>query len=110
LQPRLGQPELRSSLRGRLAAVRRDRAHRTDQPRHHQADRHERRAQIMAASRRRLSSIGRPSPWVYVFLAVILLGSIFPIYWSLLIGSGDSSTLNDPNKSWWPGGNFLSNA
>ena len=50
--------------------------------------------------RRRLSSIGRPNPWVYAFLAVVLLGSIFPLYWSLLIGSGDSSTLNDPNKSW----------
>ena len=60
--------------------------------------------------RRRLTSIGRPSPWVYAFLAVVLLGSIFPLYWSLLIGSGDSSTLNDPNKSWWPGGNFLGNA
>ncbi|MEO7122409.1 MAG: carbohydrate ABC transporter permease [Lacisediminihabitans sp.] len=60
--------------------------------------------------RRRLSAVGRPNPWVYVFLAVVLLGSVFPIYWSLLIGSGDSSTLNDPNKSWWPGGNFLSNA
>jgi cellobiose transport system permease protein len=61
-------------------------------------------------SRHRFTSIGRPTPWVYFFLAIILLGSIFPLYWSLLIGSGDSSTLNDPNKSWWPGGNFLSNA
>jgi cellobiose transport system permease protein len=61
-------------------------------------------------SRRKLTATGRPSPWVYFFLAIILLGSIFPLYWSLLIGSGDSSTLNDPNKSWWPGGNFLSNA
>ncbi len=60
--------------------------------------------------RRRLTALGRPTPWVYVFLAVVLFASVFPIYWSLLIGSGDSSTLNDPNKSWWPGGNFLSNA
>lgn len=60
--------------------------------------------------RRRVGAIGRPTPWVYAFLAVVLLASVFPIYWSFLIGSGDSSTLNDPNKSWLPGGNFLSNA
>jgi cellobiose transport system permease protein len=61
-------------------------------------------------SRRKLTVLGRPTPWVYVFLAVVLFSSVFPIYWSFLIGSGDSSTLNDPNKSWWPGGNFLANA
>lgn len=66
-------------------------------------------ASIVSGRRRRLTAIGRPTPWVYVFLAVVLFASVFPIYWSLLIGSGDSSTLNDPNKSWWPGGNFLGN-
>jgi cellobiose transport system permease protein len=48
--------------------------------------------------------------WVYVGLGVVILGSLFPFYWSLLIGSGDSSTINDPNMSWLPGGNFLENA
>jgi cellobiose transport system permease protein len=60
--------------------------------------------------RRRPRSIGRPGFLVYGFLAVIMIASVFPLYWSLLIGSGDSSTVNDPNMSWWPGGNFLKNA
>jgi len=43
-------------------------------------------------------------------LSVVLVASLFPFYWSFLIGSGDSFTINDPNMSWWPGGNFLENA
>ena len=61
-------------------------------------------------SRGRFLAIGRPSPIVYAFLAVVMFASVFPLYWSFLIGSGDSSTINDPNMSWWPGGNFIANA
>ncbi|MDN3311422.1 carbohydrate ABC transporter permease [Microbacterium oryzae] len=52
----------------------------------------------------------RPGFWVYAGLAVVLIASVFPLYFSFLIGSGDSSTLRDPNKSWIPGGNFIANA
>jgi len=52
----------------------------------------------------------RPGWFVYGCLGVVLLGSIFPFYWSLLIGSGNSYTIRDPNMSWLPGGNFFSNA
>ena len=62
------------------------------------------------APRRRVHALGRPNPVVYVFLAVVMVASVFPLYWSFLIGSGDSSTINDPAMSWWPGGNFLANA
>ena len=48
--------------------------------------------------------------WVYAGLAVVTISAVFPYYWSFLIGSGDSSTLNDPNMSWIPGGNFIANA
>ena len=48
--------------------------------------------------------------WVYVGLGVVVASAIFPYYWSFLIGSGDASTINDPNMSWIPGGNFLANA
>ncbi|WP_448002509.1 carbohydrate ABC transporter permease [Agromyces bauzanensis] len=48
--------------------------------------------------------------WVYAGLGVVLISSLFPFYWSFLIGSGDSSTINDPDMSWIPGGNFLANA
>ena len=61
-------------------------------------------------SRGRFLAIGRPSPIVYAFLAIVMFASVFPLYWSFLIGSGDSSTINDPNMSWWPGGNFIANA
>lgn len=48
--------------------------------------------------------------WVYAGLGAVLLAAVFPFYWSFLIGSGDASTLNDPNMSWIPGGNFFANA
>ncbi|MFT3797798.1 carbohydrate ABC transporter permease [Microbacterium sp.] len=52
----------------------------------------------------------RPGWFVYGCLGVVLLASIFPFYWSLLIGSGTSYTIRDPHMSWIPGGNFFSNA
>jgi cellobiose transport system permease protein len=52
----------------------------------------------------------RPGSVVYGFLAIFLVASVFPLYWSFLIGSGNAGTLNDPNFSWVPGGNFLANA
>lgn len=52
----------------------------------------------------------RPGFWVYAGLGVVLAASLFPLYFSFLIGSGDASTLRDPNRSWIPGGNFLDNA
>ena len=52
----------------------------------------------------------RPGWIVYASLGAVLLASVFPFYWSLLIGSGDSSTIRDANRSWIPGGNFFTNA
>lgn len=65
-----------------------------------------------AQRRKNLSkrSIGRPSWVVYALLAAILVGFLFPFYWSFLIGSKDAYALRDPNMSWLPGGNFFSNA
>lgn len=48
--------------------------------------------------------------WVYAGLGVVVVAALFPYYWSFLIGSGDSTTINDPNMSWIPGGNFIANA
>lgn len=48
--------------------------------------------------------------WVYAGLGVVFVASLFPFYWSFLIGSGDASTINDPDMSWLPGGNFIANA
>jgi len=63
---------------------------------------------IWPASRRKFSR--GPGSLAYAFLAVVIIASVFPLYWSLLIGSGDSSTINDPTMSWIPGGNFFANA
>ncbi|MBT2500091.1 carbohydrate ABC transporter permease [Agromyces sp. ISL-38] len=65
-----------------------------------------------AATRRRAKAVrgSRPGWFVYSALAIVLGSAIFPFYWSFLIGSGDASTIRDPNMSWWPGGNFLDNA
>lgn len=64
-----------------------------------------------ARGRRRTRIRGmRPGFWTYASLGVVLLASLFPLYFSFLIGSGDASTLRDPDKSWIPGANFLRNA
>ncbi|WP_029151120.1 carbohydrate ABC transporter permease [Microbacterium indicum] len=58
---------------------------------------------------RRIRGI-RPPWWIYGMLVAVVLASLFPLYFSFLIGSGDSSTLRDPNRSWIPLGNFFANA
>jgi len=65
---------------------------------------------VRAAGRPRFRRLGRPRLRIYVFLGAVVLGSVFPLYWSLIIGSGDSTTLYDQDKSWLPGANFLANA
>ena len=60
--------------------------------------------------RRRAIRGSRPGWFVYGVLAIVLGGSLFPFYWSFLIGSGDASTIRDPDMSWLPGGNFIDNA
>ena len=71
-------------------------------PAHKTSRRARRRAKAIAAN--------KPSTLGYVFLVVVILASLFPLYWSFLIGSGDSSTINKQDVDWMPGGNFLSNA
>lgn len=67
---------------------------------------------LPARGRRRPRAVrgSRPGWFVYAALGAVLLASVFPFYCSLLIGSGDASTVRDPNMSWIPGGNFLANA
>lgn len=52
----------------------------------------------------------RPGFLAYGLLSAVVLAAAFPLYWSILIGSGDAYTINDPNMSWIPGGNFFANA
>lgn len=64
------------------------------------------------APRRRPRAVrgSRPGWFIYGCLGIVLLASIFPFYWTLLIGSGTAYTIRDPNMSWIPGGNFFANA
>jgi cellobiose transport system permease protein len=50
----------------------------------------------------------RPGFVVYGVLIVVFISAAFPLWWSFIIGSGDSSSLR--NRPWWPGGNFIDNA
>lgn len=60
--------------------------------------------------RRNLENGQRPGWKAYGFLIAVMLGSMFPLYWSFLIGSGDASTITRRDIVWWPGGNFIDNA
>ena len=72
------------------------------------------RAPEPAPSRRRLTrnAIRRSqaSPVAYTFLIVVLLASVFPLWWSFVIGSKDATAINSGGVSLLPGGNFLANA
>lgn len=52
----------------------------------------------------------RPGFWTYGLLLAFLLGSLFPLYWSFLIGSYDATVVNRGLPPLIPGGNFLANA
>lgn len=52
----------------------------------------------------------RPGFLVYGSLAAVVLGGMFPLWWSLLIGSHHSTILAETSFPWWPGGNFWTNA
>jgi len=60
--------------------------------------------------RRGQTTEGRATPGIYAFLVVVLLASVFPLWWSFLIGSKDASAINAGQVPLLPGGNFLSNA
>ncbi|MFF2631249.1 carbohydrate ABC transporter permease [Microbacterium sp. NPDC058021] len=51
----------------------------------------------------------RPGFWAYAALGVVFLSAVFPLYWSFIIGSGDSTTLRG-DFPWIPAGNFIDNA
>ena len=51
----------------------------------------------------------RPGFWAYAALGVVFLSAMFPLYWSFIIGSGDSTTLRG-DFPWIPAGNFIDNA
>lgn len=66
-------------------------------------------ARAQKKTRRRMRRYDRPAWYIYGILSAILLGFLFPYYWSLLIGSKDAYAIRDPHMSWIPGGNLFAN-
>jgi cellobiose transport system permease protein len=58
----------------------------------------------------RSAATNKPGIFGYAFLVIVILLALFPLYWSFLMGSGDSSTINKQTIDWLPGGNFFKNA
>ncbi|WP_114908177.1 carbohydrate ABC transporter permease [Ornithinimicrobium murale] len=52
----------------------------------------------------------RPGKVVYGLLAAVVLGGLFPLWWSFLVASHDSTILSRDAFPLIPGGNFLANA
>ncbi|MFI5589690.1 carbohydrate ABC transporter permease [Amycolatopsis sp. NPDC051758] len=60
--------------------------------------------------RRRVATLGKPRKATYVVLAIFVLGSLFPFYWSFLVASRDNGMLTERIPPFVPGGNFFANA
>ena len=63
-----------------------------------------------AGLRRRVATLGKPRKATYVVLAIFVLGSLFPFYWSFLVASRDNGMLTERIPPFVPGGNFFANA
>ena len=60
--------------------------------------------------RQRVATLGKPRKATYWVLAIFVLGSLFPFYWSFLVASRDNGILTERIPPFLPGGNFLTNA
>jgi len=68
-----------------------------------------RTANLRTRRKANAAATNKPNFLGYAFLVIVILGSLFPLYWSFLIGSGDASTLRNLDVNWLPGGNLISN-
>jgi cellobiose transport system permease protein len=64
----------------------------------------------LTRTKARSAATNKPGIFGYAFLVIVILLALFPLYWSFLIGSGDSTTINKQDIDWLPGGNFFKNA
>ncbi|MEU4252623.1 carbohydrate ABC transporter permease [Amycolatopsis sp. NPDC026612] len=65
---------------------------------------------INAGLRKRVATLGKPRKATYIVLAIFVLGSLFPFYWSFLVASRDNGMLTERIPPFVPGGNFFANA
>jgi cellobiose transport system permease protein len=67
------------------------------------------RMRTQGRGRRRGASYRRGGPLTYLFLLVLVLFSVFPLYWSFVVASHDNSALGAYPPVLTPGGNFRDN-
>jgi cellobiose transport system permease protein len=60
--------------------------------------------------RQKVATLGKPHKATYIVLAIFVLGSLFPFYWSFLVASRDNGMLTERIPPFVPGGNFFANA
>jgi cellobiose transport system permease protein len=60
--------------------------------------------------RKSVVRLGKPRKATYWVLAIFVLGSLFPFYWSFLVASRDNGMLTERIPPFVPGGNFFANA
>jgi cellobiose transport system permease protein len=65
---------------------------------------------VHAGLRKRVATLGKPRKATYIVLAIFVLGSLFPFYWSFLVASRDNGMLTERIPPFLPGGNFFANA
>jgi cellobiose transport system permease protein len=65
---------------------------------------------IHSGLRRSVATLGKPRKATYWVLAIFVLGSLFPFYWSFLVASRDNGMLTERIPPFIPGGNFFANA
>ncbi|MGW3965663.1 carbohydrate ABC transporter permease [Amycolatopsis sp. NPDC005003] len=65
---------------------------------------------LQSGLRRSVATLGKPRKTTYVVLAIFVLGSLFPFYWSFLVASRDNGMLTERIPPFLPGGNFFANA
>ncbi|WP_326953029.1 MULTISPECIES: carbohydrate ABC transporter permease [unclassified Amycolatopsis] len=65
---------------------------------------------IHSGLRKSVATLGKPRKATYWVLAIFVLGSLFPFYWSFLVASRDNGMLTERIPPFFPGGNFFANA
>jgi cellobiose transport system permease protein len=65
---------------------------------------------IPTGIRKSVATLGKPRKATYWVLAIFVLGSLFPFYWSFLVASRENGMLTERVPPLLPGGNFFANA
>ncbi len=62
-----------------------------------------------AAAKGKAPGLRRPGPLTYMILGAVLLASFFPMYWTFVVASSDSSVMAESTPPLVPGGHLVEN-